>query len=242
MSRTSRKHAILLAGAAAILPFAALGTFAASTVEAAPPAFSPPSAPMLLTRTLHSPLADGKEVVTRRVYQIAIVPEGDGFRVDGTLVHCDVQAPPALAMLAEIERRRPDNGLFPMRLDGRGMIVGGNTLPSSQSVRQAGELVNKAFARSAAPEDSRQAGSFVSQVEDQESITRWPADLFRPAEGHRTNQQAITLPGGEDGKVIVEIASLPGASRYATVERTVTTELGNTRRTTREKWTLADAS
>lgn len=242
MSRISRKHAILLAGAAAILPFAALNGIAQSPIEAAPPAFSPPRSPMLLTRTLYSPLADGKEVVTRRVYQIVIVPDGEGFRVDGALVHCEVQAPPALAMLAEIERRRPDIGLFPMRLDPRGMIVGGNTLPSSQSIRQAGALVSQAFARSAQPEDSRQAGSFVSQVEDQESITRWPADLFRPAAGHRTNQQAITLPGGEDGKVTVEISSLPGVSRYATVERTVTTELGNTRRTTREKWTLADAS
>lgn len=242
MSRSRHKHALLLAGAAAILPFIVLNAAATGAGLAASPAFAPPSSRMLLTRTLNSPLADGKEVVTRRTYEIVITPDGDGFRVDGTLVDCRVDAPPALAMLAEIERKRPDIGLFPMRLDARGMIVGGNTLPSTHAVERAGHAVEQAFAQSPRPEDAQEAGTFVRQVQDQHAITRWPSDLFRPAPGHRMNQQTLALPDGQDGKVIVEIATLPGSSRYATVERTVTTELGRTKRITREQWTLADAS
>ena len=242
MSGPRRTHSLLLAGAAAILPFAALNTVAISPGGAAQPAFAPPQSRMLLTRTLHSPLADGREIVTRRTYEIVILPDGDGFRVDGTLVECQVDAPPALAMLAQIERERPDNGLFPMRLDARGMIVGDNTLPSDGAVRQAGAVVSQAFAGAARAEDSRQAGAFVRQVQGQQAITRWPADLFRPAPGRRYSEQAIALPDGGDGKVTVEISTLPGPSRYATVARTVTTELGALRRVTREEWTLADVS
>ena len=96
-----------LVGAASLLALLPLAAAGAAPV-AAGGAFSVPSGPLVLTRTLRRPLSDGVEIVSTRSYEIGIVPDGDGFRVEGRLLSSEVTAPPSLAALAALERNRPD--------------------------------------------------------------------------------------------------------------------------------------
>ena len=125
----TRRGTICLAGSAAVMALAAFSTPAPASEQRSAP-FNPPMSPLLLTRSLHRPLPDGKAVVTRRSYEVRISRNAGGFIVEGRLIDCQVEAPPSLAAIAEIERRRPDNGLFPIMLDHRGMILGGTGVQS----------------------------------------------------------------------------------------------------------------
>jgi hypothetical protein len=89
----------------------------------------------------------------------------------------------------------------------------------------------------------QESGAFLNQLSAQGVPTAWPADLFNPASGERSERRRIALPGGQEGEVHVSvkvIGSQPeGLPR--SVERTVTTVLAGTARTSREQWTLAPA-
>ncbi|HMP55521.1 MAG TPA: hypothetical protein PKD92_03005 [Novosphingobium sp.] len=237
MSQPPSRSAILLAGAAAILP----ATMLSATTPPEPAArFSPPDAPLRLTRTLRSPLADGKEIVSRRTYEVAIVPDGDGFRVDGTLVEVAVDAPPQLSPIAEIERRRPDTGLFPLRLDGQGLLVPARRPFDRAALNEAAGVANQVLNRElpgGAPPGV--VDGFVAALETGAGESRWPADLFRPATGKRVERRRIALPDGGSGEVEVEVVASTGEQDYARMERKVTTALGPSKRVTREEWVLA---
>jgi hypothetical protein len=236
-----RNFAAWLSGTAAVLPLAAL--------SATPPAvavqgnFSPPETQLVLTRVLHSPLADGKEVIARRSYAVRIMPDGDGFRVDGELLGCEVEAPPPLQALAEIERKRPDTGLFPMRLDRKGMLVASAAAAQpGEATRNAAAIASRSVDRLALDNGERaQAQGFIAQIRSRAAATPWPSDLFRPTPGRRVEQQQFSLPDGGEGRITVEInARTDSASGVlAELERTVVTEMDGSRRVTREEWTIA---
>lgn len=203
--------------------------------------FSPPLAPLLLTRTLHRPLPGGKAITTRRSYAVRIVRVGTGFRVEGELIDASVDAPPQLAALAEIERNRKDTGLFPILLDGQGQIVGGGTLVSDGSLDRAAAIAAQQIGTSGiAAVDMLQAQSFVRQIAARAPRTQWPADVFHPTPGRRAEDRVIAMPGGVEGHVTIEIAG-EGATRngqIALLERTVTTDLSGDTRVTTEQWQL----
>lgn len=237
MSGTPTRGAILLAGAAAILPATMLSAATAPTPAAQ---FAPPDTHLRLTRTLRTPLADGKEIVSRRTYDVVIVPDGDGFRVDGTLVDVAVEAPPQLAPIAEIERRRPDTGLFPLRLDSRGLLVPARRPFDRAALREAAGAANEVLNRElpgGAP--AGVVTGFVAALENGAGETRWPEDLFRPAEGRRVERRKVALPDGGSGEVEVEIVASTGEQDLSRMQRTVTTALGPSKRVTREEWVLA---
>lgn len=228
---------------AAVMPLAALS--ATPPAISAQGAFSPPQNQLVLTRVLHSPLADGNEVIARRSYAVRIKPDGDGFRVDGELLGCEVEAPPPLQALAEIERNRPDTDLFPMRLDRKGLLVHSATAPQpGDATRNAAAVASKALEGSQLDGAGRaQAQGFVAQIKNKAVRTLWPSDLFRPAPGRRVEEHEYTLPDGGEGRITVEIsaraASTPGV--LTELERTVITEMAGSRRVTREEWTLSQA-
>jgi hypothetical protein len=220
-------EALLLVGAAALV----------ANAEAPAPAtgFSPPlDRPMLLSRTLVRELADGKAIVATRRYRVAFHRSEAGWRIEGVLVASEIDAPPPLAALAAIERARPDDGLFPILLDGAGRIV---TRPEAPHDRGA---IEQALASAAA---ARADPAFLAQLKAAAAgggMTRWPATLFLPGAEHHEESQEIPLPEGAPGVVRIELdrASPVGAATMARAERTVTTELGGTRRVARETWTL----
>jgi hypothetical protein len=206
-----------------------------------PDAFEPPQAQLLLTRTLHRPLPDGKAVITRRSYAVRIVRVLAGYRVDGTLVEAHVDAPPSLAALAELERRRPDQGFFPIMLDEKGMIVGGGSPLAEGSLEQAAMIAAEAIGSSGLLAiDMLQAQAFVRQLAKRAPRSQWPADVFHPVPGKRSETRSIALPGGEEGHVLIEILT-QGANpdgQIAQLDRVVTTDLAGDTRVTREQWAL----
>lgn len=235
-------RAVWLAAAAAILPVAVMS--AADTPRPASGLFKPSAAPLILTRTLRHMMHDGTAIVTRRAYRVQFTPDGTGFEVSGTLSEVTVEAPPGLEALAALERRRPDPGIFPIKLDAAGIIVpSGDPAPSRQQ-RQAIGTASADIARmNLASADAAQAQGFVSQFQARPFRTYWPLDLFHPASGARREERTIALDGGLQGRVTTDIeASADRASGLLTnFSRTVITDMGGDKRTVIEEWTLAPA-
>ncbi|MEO7247270.1 MAG: hypothetical protein ABIW31_02350 [Novosphingobium sp.] len=236
--RSGLASALLLSGAV-VLPVVGPG----SVEAAAQSAFEAPSGPFRLTRELHRSLPRGQEIVTRRSYEIRIVRDGEGWRVDGQLVDSQIEAPPELAMLAELEKARKDARLFPLYLDRNGMIVqqhGGGDAASSAA---AHAMVNSAIAK--APLTSGEqavAADMVKKIvaSSEAAGGNWPSDLFRPTAGRRSESHIMPLADGSQGRITVVIEA--EGSRDGLLDhfaRNVVTELAGTRRESRELFMLA---
>jgi len=235
----------LLAGSALALAVGTLGIMPERAV-AARSAFVAPDRPLILTRELRRELHDGKEVVSRRSYEIRFVPEGEGWRVDGVLVASEVEAPPALATLAALERVRKDDGLFPLRLDRQGMILassgpGGDAPAAIATARSfAGAAIASNAALGADGQVAAKAMLGELSARTQAAGNGWPADLFRPSAGRSSRVERLPLPDGSEGRVTVTTLAEDAASGLlGTLRREVVTELGGTRRASRETFTLA---
>lgn len=246
MSRPApSRRAVWLAGAAAAMPVVLASFPLAPAAATAAKQFEPPSEAMVLTRTLRRPLPGGAEVLTRRSYEIHFIPEAGGYRIDGMLVGVEVDAPPSLQALASLERKRPDAGMFPMRLDARGILQPQGEAAQAEEVRQAGLSVGRDVDRLGLGRfDRTQAKAFARAFEKRSVRTAWPEDLFNPAPGQREETQTVPLPNGARGTVRVSIdASARGGSGLLdSLVRRVTTDLEGSGRVTEETWTLAAKS
>jgi hypothetical protein len=233
---------LLLAGVAALAPAAVGMTQAAATVQPAEVAFAPPATPMIMTRTLIRTLADGKQVIVTRRFSIRFTPEGGGYRLDGEQIGAEVAAPPALAALAEIERKRVEKGLFPARLDAQGMILSSSPSRDPETNHAAVMQGERIIAAAAIPPDAKRERSVVlGQVASSATGSAWPTFLFNPGSQERVERRKLTLPSGGEGEVEVRIAvqGLMACGLPLAIERIVTTRLSGTSRVTREVWTFA---
>jgi hypothetical protein len=234
---------LLLVGAAALLPTLA-GQVSAQSPALATQPFSPPDAPQVLTRTVWRTLADGKQIVVRRRYAVRFTRQGDGFLLDGQLLDAAVEAPPMLAPLAELERRRSDNGLFPMLLDAAGRIRSGANPEAANPAAHDNARAQSQGMLAATPLASAQrqeSTAFLNQLAAQGMPAGWPVDLFNPASAERSEHRRIALPSGLEGEVTVSIkvVGIHSHGMPNAVERTVTTVMAGNARTSREQWTLA---
>ena len=239
--RRSGKRSDWRIGTTAMLVMAACGSASFATTPQFS-AFSPPQAPLLLIRTLYRPLPGGQAIVTRRSYSVRIVPDGAGYRVEGQLLQATVEAPPKLAAMAEIERRRPDSGLFPILLDSQGQILGGGNVLSDGSLEHAAVVAAESIGGSGLSAiDMLQAQAFVKHLANRTPRSQWPADVFNPVPGRRNEARVIALPGGSEGRVTIGIASqgVRQDGQLALLERVVTTDLDGDIRVTREQWQLS---
>lgn len=236
-----KSSALFLAGVAAILPSVVAGSAIGPNLSAPAAHFAPPSDPIMLTRTVWRSLYDGKEIVSRRRYAIRFVPRGDGFAVFGELIESTVEAPPGLAALAEMERRRVEASLFPLQLNASGRIV-----PAPQSLdrgahRQGARMAQQMVRASQLTNpDKDQAESLIDQLAGIGGGADWPMDLFNPERQKRQEMRRMALPGGGEGEINVSLTvqGLLQGGLPQTVERTVVTELAGTRKITREQWML----
>jgi hypothetical protein len=235
---------MLLAGAACL---AATGQAAAPAEHGEHLRFAPPlERPMLLSRTLRRDLADGKQIVATRRYRVSFVREGAGWRVDGELVASEIEAPEALRAFAELERNRPDDGLFPLRLDAHGMIAERETPGEGDQGRASVEqAVALALTRLGKPElpSAAPMRAFLGQIQALAAAavtTEWPTGLFLPAGGADRKEKHFALPNGNRGVLIseVEMAPSPDFATMAQCERRIITEIAGDRRISREQWTL----
>lgn len=232
-------HAALLAGAA---------TLALPAAAASPePAFAPPRDPLILSRTLVRELRDGAAIVATRRYRVTFHPRADGWEVEGTLVASEVDVPPALAAIAAFERDRPEDGLFPMRLDHTGRIV--SEAASSGLGREAVIGALGAARQMAGTSEAAAPGGFLTQLGAAAASpgggqTGWPEALFLPHGLSGTSEQTFILPDGSNGSVLVLLDSdaAPALATMGRARRTVVTQVSGTRRVAREEWTLAPIS
>lgn len=229
-------HAALLIGAATLaMP---VGASPANT-----PAFAPPSeSPLLLSRKLVRELSGGAAIVATRRYRVTFHPVADGWEIEGALVASEIEVPPALAAIAALERDRPDDGLFPIRLDRSGRIVAAPAAPGLGRGAVAGAVD---AARHLA--GGIQAGFFdqvgAAAASPGGGLTRWPEALFLPYGLQGTSELAFKLPDGSEGRVQIALESdpAPGLATMGRAARTVVTQAAGTRRVAREEWTLAPA-
>lgn len=112
ITRRSAINASLTAFIAGSAAYAWLGgspAFAAPTV-------SLPTGPKRLSRILKLGLFDGGAITVTRRWRVNFAPQGSGIAINGAQVYADVDAPRTLSRLAEIERNRDTNAMFPILL------------------------------------------------------------------------------------------------------------------------------
>jgi len=234
-------------GLAWIAGFAALASGSAAIAAPAPSeaaSFKAPAGPVMISRTVVRGLVDGKEVRATRRYLVWFLPDANGWRIDGELRDVSVEVPPALEQFAELERNRPEPGFFPILLDRAGRMTPRMNPPAGDGSRARAAAVGEMMIAGAlsSPSARNQANAMLTQVVMAgNGGTAWPEDLFQPSRPLTVEKRDIALPDGNRGSIVVEIRSEGRVvdSLPARVERWVTTELGGTRRTSREIWSFA---
>jgi len=241
MSAADRRALLRLVAAAMLFPAVSAVPVAAGAQGAR---FAPPAGPMLYTRRLERPLADGARLVASRSYAVRFEPVDGGYRVTGEQVGVEVSAPERLAAFARIEREREETGPFPLRLDANGQIVGGPAAPLSTQLDAAvREAIAELDARPRDPAERAELLRFVNAVHQTAGrlTTELPADLFAPPARPRTERREVALPNGEAGQVTVTFSAFadPATGLMRQAVREVLTELEGNRRRTIESWQLA---
>jgi len=186
-------------------------------------------------------LQDGKQVKVTRRYAVHSAPVESGFLLDGKLVDVSVDVPPLLGGLAEIERKRVETGMFPVRIDSSGTILAGQQ-DGQFDRRLRDEMTARAsvvLAETGMPKENLQLGTrFVSQTMQAPPRSSWPVDLFKIQPGEHRQSRIVALAGGAEGRieVVTRVDSLLPCGLPRTIERTVVTILAGSRRVSREIW------
>jgi len=247
--RSLMGHVALLALLA--LPMPALAE--ADQALAPPPAdgpplrFDPPAAPMLYTRRLQRELNDGKLFVVTRSFAIRFEPADDGYRVTGEQVAVEVDAPPQLARFVEMERRRVEQGLFPLHLTKAGQIVGLKDVEQAPELDNAIAQVLTTIAEVVKPaEDAEQLARFARAIHENALLllTTLPPDLFAPERAEHQESRTLNLPDGSEGVVTASyhMARAPATGLLTQAQREIVTEVAGHHKRTVESWTLQPLS
>lgn len=244
-----RDHLLLGAALLALVPGLAAPAHSADlpAPTRAAAAFDPPGEPLVLTRELRKGFGAAHEFVSRRRYEIRFVPERGGWRVDGTLIASEVDAPPGMApQLAELERTRSDTGLFPIHLDAAGAILvqpGANDPAANARMLDAAQSVLASTGMASAERAAALELAAQLQVQARAAGGNWPEDLFHPAPGRHSESRKLALGGAGEGKVTVTIdAAGDPRGLLSRLQRRIITETAGSSRLSIETWTLSPTS
>ena len=234
-----RRH---LVGLLSLLPAAAMLPGAVLAAPAAP-AFAPDTAPFRLIRRVERELRDRALLVVERAWSIRFVPQGQGFRLEGKQVDVAVDAPAELDFLANMERDRVEDDMFPLLLSSGGEIMGRSDAPADDVLADAIEAVRGKLARQLGLGDDKAAAErFLTQLQraGEQSQAGWPATLFAPGTLDNAEQREVPLPDGRTGEVIIRTlaTSDPDTGLMQRFERRVETRLGDSSRSGLERFTL----
>jgi hypothetical protein len=237
-----RRAALRLALAAALAPALISGQARAQQVTGG--LIAPPAGPMRYSRAVSRDLVDGRIFRVARSFDVEFRRFDQGFMLHGQQVNVAVDAPAPLAQFAELERTRDESGLFPLALDPFGRILSPTGAPGDEAdIERAVELAFAALSHQQLAQDERATlESFVAALHGAGTalMAYLPSDLFAPASMSRQQEQQITLPDGSAGRVSTrfeaQLETSTGLMREAL--REIVTEVGTSRRTTSESWSL----
>lgn len=237
-----RREAAGRIAAAALLPFAALGS-PLSSAEAAPRVPATPAGRFLLERVLTRELGDGASIVVTRRWRIGFAAARPGMSVSGEQTFAEVVAPPRLSPLAQLEQARSTAEMFPIRLDRTGQIAGTERGMDAAHLMRAIDTGRALLERAGAPDAAQDARGFMAQLAAMgaEAVSTIPRDLFFPAPARKSAMRDVALPDGSKGTIKVDT----DASVYVETgllrasERVIVTRIGSSTRASREGWSLA---
>jgi hypothetical protein len=245
--RATRRQTLRFVAAATVVPALGLG-FPRLTMAAEGGRFSPPTAPMLLSRQIVRELPNGAQIVIKRVWKVSFAPTATGVSVIGQQVSIDVKAPPTLEFLAQLEEQRQETNLFPLTLSAAGMIASNSNLAVIDMANV--ELVQRAIAGAEERIESIELNGdaeglgqkFLSSLQGSgaELASKVPSDLFHPQQSDWQNEREIDLPQGLTGTVLVIFEAKMNAAGECMerVERRVISSVGESMRSSSEIWEL----
>ena len=239
MNEISRRTALsAVAGAFAI---AAAGTLPSAVW--AMPNIRIPSQKMRLIRVLSRAMRGGAELKVSRNWEVSFASQRQGIVITGRQVAASVEAPRALAQIAQIEEERSTDGMWPITLseEGRILMVGSQSADDdlAAAVRVAEGYIASYNTPPAQLEAQRQylrdlqrAGSSL--------LERMPSDLFFPTGTPRRSTRQIDLPGGIRGEFELSYLARrpPEGDWLKSAVRRVVARVAQSERHAIEEWTL----
>lgn len=241
-SAIDRRTVVRGAIAAAIAPL--IATRHAHAQDASGGLIAPPDHPMTFQRAITRTLVDGRSFRVARSFAVEFRRFSDGFMVHGEQVDVAVEAPPALAQFAELERTRNESGMFPIALDPFGRILSpGHELGDGGVVDRAVRQALAALAGQPLAQGERATlQNLVTALHTagQDVTAYLPFDLFAPPISSRQQEQGINLPDGAHGRVLTlfEGRRDDGTGLMREAMREIVTEVDDSRRIIREQWSL----
>lgn len=208
------------------------------------PRFRPGEGRFRLNRRVERELRGDARLAVERAWSIRFQPQGAGYLVYGRQAEVTIDAPPRLAFLADMERARVEEGMFPLLLDTGGGIMGRSQAGTDDMLGRAVAAVRERLDRHFADPDERaSAEQFLTELQraGDEVLADWPAMLFAPGMLDRVDERPVPLPRGETGRVIVQTraSSDPASGLMQRFERRIETRLGDSARSGLERFTLA---
>jgi len=227
---------------AALAPLAG-ASFETPAAAETPAGFSPPSGPLVLSRTVIRELSDGKQIVVKRSFRVQFVASDGGYVLTGAPIGVSVEVPPVLERLGDFERQRSEPGPFPLNIDSRGLIrpAASAEMPDRQA-RDNARRIGSGLVEAASVSDQtkRDTIQVLGSMAGDPRVSLWPVDLFSAKDAERHQHRTVALADGSQGEidVILRVEKWLPCGMPALFERIVTTELAGTRRVSREVWSL----
>lgn len=202
-----------------------------------------PDGPLRLSRRMQRSLHDGCSITVERAWQLTFTPQGRGISVAGEQIDCRVEAPAALAPLMEIEQSRSTEDMWPVLLNGSGLILAAGPGAREEDVAHALQTARQMIGNGRAPQSVMEAQmSYLAGLQRAGAsfLDRVPDDLFFPTGSPKRVIRSIDLPDGSLGEFELVYKATPASDgRWLDrAERTVVTRLAGTLRTAREEWQL----
>lgn len=203
-----------------------------------------PAGPMRLGRRVTRELRDGETLIVAREWDIAFAPMGRGFSVAGQQVDVVVEAPAVLGALAEIERSRSTEGMFPIMLDQSGMIMTAGSNMDERDFDAAVIEAEKTIAETSGTLSDRNARLMhLAQLQKAGStmLEQMPRDLFFPDAKSVRTVKPLALADGTTGEFEFTYTAhtAEGGPWLSRAERKIVTRIGDDKRYSSELWTLS---
>ena len=201
---------------------------------------------MVLSRRLERPLSDGQKIVVTRKWLVRFTNFSQGISVSGHQIDVQVDAPMNLAALADIERNRSTDGMFPILLTPSGLISTAGNREAASDVARAVRTVENMIAESGASRGEQLAAAQMLaqlQMASGSMFDNLPPDLFFPRGKAVHDIRPVYLPDGSKGQLELDYdaQTAPAASWLHHASRKIVTKLGDSARYALEIWSLEPA-